>query len=226
MTELELREQVQLDAGVTFDIMWQGSRITRMLNQAQDWLQEKLIKQGYKSWIDESTISSVSASTFEGLVTAKGTLPTDLIRSMPIESVFPKPTVVGLFVQKSWQFVKSKNFNFVANNPVTAPSTQWGIYGIDVDSIHIYPAGAFSTIDIRYSRKITDLVYDDNSTNSEIPDELQWILVERVVMQIKSIDGNEQVKQAKVAEIDKELMQKYQLDALVKNDEQDRSQVQ
>lgn len=226
MTELKLREQVQLDANVVSEIMWQGSRITNMLNQAQNWLQEKLIKQGYKSWSDVGTVSSLTASSIETVSTKKGALPTDMMRSMPIESITPTPVVAGVFVQKSSSKVEINNFQFVAYNPVTAPSTQWGIYTVDVDSVHIYPVGAFSGFTIRYSRKITDLVYDNDSTNSEIPDELQWILIERVVMQIKSIDGNEQVKQAKSAEIDKELVQKYQLGALIKNDEQDRSAVQ
>ena len=63
MTELALREQVLIDAGVINEIMWQGSRITNMLNQAQDWLQGKLIKQGSKNWLKESVALTLANST-------------------------------------------------------------------------------------------------------------------------------------------------------------------
>ena len=43
MTELKLREQIHLNAGTLSDKMWQGNRITLMLNQAQNWLQQQLI---------------------------------------------------------------------------------------------------------------------------------------------------------------------------------------
>lgn len=226
MTELAMREQIQLDARVIESPLWQGIRITNMINQAQNWLQGKLIEQGYKKWSDASTVSSLSPSAIEGVTTAKGDIPVDMLRDKPVESVFPTPAVAGSYVKKSWKSVIIKNFNFVANNPVTAPSTQWGVYTTDVDSIHIYPAGSFTAIALRYIRKITDMVFDDDAVDSEIPEELQWVLIERVVMQIKSIDGNEQVKQVKLSEIDKELMNKYQLDAFVKQKDQDRSQVQ
>ena len=226
MTELALREQIQLDAGITNELMWQGSRITLMLNQAQNWLQGKLIKQGYKNWNDGSTVSSITAGIIEGMPTGKGSLPVDVLMDMPLESVFPQPYIAGVFEKRSWQRVETKDFNFVAQNPVTKPSTQWGIYTTDNTDIHIYPAGVFTSILLRYTRKVLDLVFDNDTVNSEIPEELQWVIVERVVMQIKSINGGEQIKQAKLAEIDKELSDKYQLDLVIKKEEADRGQTQ
>ena len=224
VTELTLREQVQLDAEVIGDIMWQGERITNMLNQAQDWLQIKLIKQGFMNWKEDSTVGSVTGSTILGITTGKVIIPVDTLRDMPMEQFFPDGGTTEVLAPAVE--VKYKNFSWVVNNPVSAPSLAYPIVCITNGFIHIYPIGDNDSVIFSSTKKITDLVYNSGSSVSEIPVEHQWILIERVVMQIKSIEGNEQVKQAKVAEIDNELTRKYQLDALVEKDSADRSQPQ
>ena len=224
MTELALREQVQLDANVINEIMWQGSRITQMLNQAQDWLQGKLIKQGYMNWREDTTVASVTASTILGIVTGKIIIPVDVLRDMPMEQFFPDGGTTE--VLKPAVKVEYKNFHWVVNNPVSAPSLAYPIACVTNGFVHIYPIGDNSSVIFSSTIKVLDLVYDNDSAESEIPAELQWLLVERVVMQIRSAEGDEQIKQAKVAEIDNELSTKYQLDALKKEGEIDRSQPQ
>ena len=223
MTELALREQIQLDAKVSDEVMWQGSRITQMLNQAQDWLQGKLIKQGYMNWRVETNVQATAGQVL-GITTGKGTIPDTILRDMPIKHFLPDGGSVP--VLKPAVEVALDNFHWVVNNPVGAPTAEYPIAVILKDIIHIYPIGDNDAIIFTATEKVTDLIYDDDAINSEIPDELQWVLIERVVMQIKSVQGNEQIKQAKVAEIDKELTVKYQLDALKKEGEEDRSQPQ
>lgn len=224
MTELALREQVQLDANVLDEIMWQGSRITNMLNQAQDWLQTKLIEQGNMSWKEDTSVGSVTASTILGIVTGKVIIPVDVLRDMPMEQFFPDGGTTEVLAPAVK--VEYKNFHWTVNNPVSAPSLAYPIACITNGFVHIYPIGDNSSVIFSSTKKVLDLVFDDDAVESEIPTESQWILVERVVMQIKSADGNEQVKQAKVAEIDKELTVKYQLDGLKEEDKENRSQPQ
>ena len=111
--------------------------------------------------------------------------------------------------------IEAKNFYEVVNNTVLAPTATNMLYVEMGSEIHIYPRGA-ETVTASYSVKITDMVYNNDSTDSEIPQESQYILIERVVMQIQSSLGG---GQAKSAEIDKDLASKYQLDALIKDND-------
>ena len=224
MTEKALREQIHLDTNTGLEPLWQGSRITLMLNQAQNWLQTKLIKQGFMNWRNQNVVGSVTPSSIFGIATAKITIPVDVLRDMPMKHFLPTDGTATIL--KPAVEVGLDNFYFIYNNPVSAPSIVYPIVVIVDKVIHITPFDDHTSVTFTATMKITDLVYDNDSTNSEIPEELQWILVERVVMQIKSIQGNEQVKQAKIAEIDKELTVKYQLDALKQEDKEDRSQPQ
>lgn len=223
MTEVELRDQVATEAKVMSAVMWQGARITRMLNQAQDWLQTKLIKQGNMSWKEDSTVGSVTASQLLGITTGKVAIPVDVLRDMPMEQFVPDGGSTP--VLKPAHEVEYKNFHWVVNNPVTAPSLAHPIAVITNGFIHIYPIGNNDSVIFSSTKKVTDLVFDNNSVESEIPTESQWILIERCVMQIASIEGDENVKQAKVAEIDNELAVRYQLDAL-KDENENRVQPQ
>ena len=223
MTELELREQIAQEAHVISAVMYQGSRITRMLNQAQDWLQLKLIKQGNMSWKEDSTVGSVTPSTILGIATGKIAIPVDVLRDMPMEQFLP--TGGATAVLKPAVEVEYKNFHWTVNNEVTVPTLAHPIACITNGFVHIFPIGSATAVVFSSTKKVTDLIFNNDSLNSEIPTESQWLLIERVVMQIKSIEGDEQVKQAKLAEIDNELSVRYQLDAL-KTENENRSQTQ
>ena len=221
MTEPELRAQVMLDAGVLENPFYQGTRVTQMLNHAQDWLQLKLMKQGFRNWQKEATLT-LANDTLQGLNTTKGDQPSDRLYDMPYEQIM---TGVGLTPPtsvKPLDMVETKNLFEIANNAVLAPTTANPVYTEVGKEIHIYPRGTTSAPAV-YSVKVTDLV-KDAATESEIPLESQAILIERVVMQIKSSLGDEQTKQVKSAEIDKELSTKYQLDALKEKDDKGTTQ--
>jgi hypothetical protein len=208
MTEVELREQVKLDAKVLDDPLWQGKRITNMLNQAQRWLQLKLIKQGSMDW-KRNVSKGLSNSAYQGNNTSLVEPITDRLRDMPIEAVLPDTTAV-----KPAKEVKLNNFYEVKSNTVLAPTADAPIFIMVDDSIHIYPRSIDTDAYVTYTKIVPSLTFNNSSTESEIPLESQEIIIERVVMQIKSADGDEQVKQAKYAEIDRELTNKYQLDTL------------
>ncbi len=224
MTEKALRVQIHLDTGTGLEPLWQGARITNMLNQAQDWLQGKLIKQGFINWKEDSTVGSVTGSQILGITTGKVIIPVDVLRDMPMEQFLPDGGTTPVLVPAVE--VEYKNFHFIVNNPVSAPSLARPIACITNGFIHIYPIGDNDSVIFSSTIKVLDLVFDDDAVESEIPTEFQWVLIERVIMQIKSILGGEQIKQAKLAEIDKELTIKYQLDALTDKDNKDRSQPQ
>lgn len=224
MTEFAIREQIILDSNIISSPMWQGIRVTNMINQAQDWLQAKLIKQGYENWSNQTKVGNVVDDWVLGIATTSVNMPVNVLRDLPMKHFFPSGGSTA--VLKPAVQIELENFHWVYNSPVSAPTNEYPIVVIVGKLIHIAPRGDNSSLTFTSTLKITDLIYNNNSIESEIPSELQWILIERVVMQIKSAQGNEQLKQTKYAEIDKELTQKYQLNALKQEDDKDRSQPQ
>ena len=103
-----------------------------------------------------------------------------------------------------------------------APASTYPIFIVVSQIIHLYPR-AYTGAKISYYKIVTDLTYNDN-TESEIPPENQAIIIERVVMQIKSADGKEDIKQIKKAEVDKDIIDKYKLDALTDKDDKGNTQ--
>ena len=207
MNEVELRQQIQLDAGVLSDPYWQGQRITNLINQAQEWLQLKLIKQGFRNWNGETPLT-FSNGTLLYEETSTATLPTDILYDMPIESIMPIDQAV-----KPATEIQLKNFIEVANNGVIAPTVTNPIFIVVDVIVHLYPRGTSAGGKMTYTKKVLDLTFND-TTDSTIPNEHQQIIVERVVMQIKSANGQEDIKQAKNAEVGQYLAERYQIDAL------------
>ena len=222
MTEVELRQQIKLDAGVLLDKYWQGERITLLINQAQDWLQSKLMAQGSKQWYSEGDITATQV-VYSGLYeTLMGDIPSDWLTELPIESV-----MIDIIQVKPAKLVDVKNIYEIINNGVTTPTITHPIFWIDhniIQQFHIYPRvveGVGATGSLIYPKKVLDMVFDDNTVESEIPPAQQFIIVERVTAQIKSAMNQEQVSQAITAEISQLLAEKYQLEPL-KNKEDKR----
>ena len=216
MTEKGLREQIQLDAGVLLNPYWGGQRITELINKAQEWLQVKLIKQGYKNWKKPVNVT-FAETTYLGIEINTIDLPADFLYEMPVEFIYHSEYT------KPAREVENNNFYDVVNNAVLTPTLNAPAFMMMDTVVYTYPriSGGGSAIGVMvYTRKVTDMIYEDDSTASEIPTEQLGILIERVVMQIKSTDGMEQIKQAKLAEIDKELVEKYQLDQAKKTDKE------
>lgn len=213
MTEVDIRNQILLDAKVSDNPYYQGSRITQMINQAQRWLQGKLITQGFNRWkvIDTVTLSGISPAVSRWGITAfsTGDVPTDWLKTEPIIWVRPASSNV----RRPARYIKRSQIHEIVNNLMLTPTTEYPIFTVDQDTIYLHPAYAdFTTSSIYYVKIITALVYNDDTTESEINDDEIEMVIDRVGMQIKANNGNEQIKQAQLAEIDKEIINKYQLD--------------
>jgi hypothetical protein len=222
MTAKALYEQVQLDAGVLHEAYWQGSRITNMLNQAQDWLQGELIKQGFLNWKKEATLT-FSSDSFQNTGVAKADAPSDWHKDMPIEQIMN--TAIGdIGVRKPAREVQARNFISVVQNTYLTPTLNRPIF-VKLDrEIIIYPDGITATKCV-YTRKILDLVHGNDSTECEIPEDKQAMLIDRVVQQINVIKAGGQLTQLTIADIDKRIMKYYQLDA-VKDEARDKKVIQ
>lgn len=212
MTEVELRDRIKLDAGVLGNPLWEGRRITDMINDAQSWLQQKLIKQGFKNWRkydnDNATIA-VEVNLDLNCLTAP--LPIDRLIDSPIQFRVGTDDNGDAKVR----VIDDKDPDIIHNiidNPVLTPSVGRPIAWIIDETVYVYPVPDDDTVRFSYTKAITPLAYGNSTTESEIPDSHIEIVIERCVMQIKSIVGQENVKQAKLAEIDRQLSTKYQLD--------------
>jgi hypothetical protein len=118
----------------------------------------------------------------------------------------------------SW--IDLANFIDVISNPYSQPTSRQPIgfldYTTGVASVVVYPATGTVTGTIQYHKQITDLEYDNNSIPSQIPIEHIPLLINKVVTVIKAINtGDERTKQARLAEIDRKIKERYQLSQVV-----------
>lgn len=225
MTELKLRKQAQLDADVLHEMYWQGSRVTMMLNKAQDWLQQELLKTGSLNWKTEATLTFAN-DTLQGVITGSSDVPSDWLTDMPIEQIYPTTFTVGIGTTsvRPLREVKVRNFFELVENTYTAPTSERGIFVMMDTKIYTYPRNII-TGDAIYTRKILDLVFDNDSVITEIPKGMEEALVDRVVSQINVIKAGMDLTTLKVAEIDKRIAKKYQLEG-AKVENQDRKVTQ
>ena len=212
MTELKLRKQVQLDAEVLHEMYWQGSRITMMLNKAQDWLQQELLKTGSLNWKVEGSLT-FSSDTLQNILCGSSDVPSDWLKDMPIEQIHPTTFIVpaGSTPVRGMREVEVRNFVEVVGNSYTAPTSERGVFVMMDTTIFTYPRNITGG-DAIYTRKILDLVFDNDSVDTEIPKGMEGALVSRVVSQINIIKGGIELTPLVIAEIDKRIAKKYQLE--------------
>lgn len=211
MTELKLRKQVQLDADVLHEMYWQGSRITMMLNKAQDWLQQELLKTGSKNWKAEAALT-LTGTTLQGVTCSKSDVPSDWLSDMPIQQIFPTTFVdVPVIGMKPSREVDISNLIELINNTYTAPTEERSLFVMMDTEIFMYPA-TITGADAIYTRKILDLVFDDDAVDTEIPKGMEEALVERVVAQVNIIKAGLDLTGALIEDIDKRITKKYQLE--------------
>jgi hypothetical protein len=224
MTEKKLRQQVQLDAKVMHQPYWQGTRITLLLNQAQDWLQQELLKTGSLNWKAEATLT-FSPATLQDINVSQADVPSDWLKDMPIEQIYPLSiTPVAGVPTRPCREVDIRNFVELVENTYTTPTAQRSIFVMMDTDIFVYP-NTIASGEAIYTRKILDLVYDNDSVNTEIPKGMEQALVDRVVTQINIIESGVQLTNAKIADIDKRIAKKYQLE-VAKVEKQDREVTQ
>lgn len=215
MTEVELRNRIALEAGVLTNPYWQGKRITNKINEAQRWLQQKLIKQGFKNWRKYADASAtVGVETHLNMLVMTAPLPADRLIDQPVQ-IRSGANSSGDLKYKVIPEHDPDIIDEIVDNPILKPTADDPICWMIDEKVYIHPAPDDDTVRFSYVKVVPDLVYDNDSTQSEIPNSHIEIVIERCVMQIKSSLGDENVKQAKLNEIDKQLSIKYQLDRAV-----------
>lgn len=215
MTEKILRHRILLDAKLVHHPYWAGKRITFMLNEAQKWLQLELLKQGYNTvWKEEADLS-FGSGTVLGITGLRATLPTDMLLDVP-----PISISTNIASGRPIRVVDDKDWVDNITNIYSVPTTRQPM-GIIVDGVlFVYPTGITSG-KILYYRLITDLDFDDDTTESEIPSEHQDKLIQRVIADIKAIEAmDEQTRQAKIGKIEQEIAKRYQLSPMAPESEQ------
>lgn len=224
MTELILRNRIILDAGIIDHPYWQGARITYMLNENQRWLQLELLKQTITPiWKDEANLS-FSANTHQNIAVAVAQLPSDMLWDVP-----PISIVVNTENAKPVSLVDDNDFVRRVGNIFMKPTTldPIGFYLMSIISdpaivkvLAVYPSTGVTSGKLFYHRLITDLVYDDDTLDSEIPFEHQEKLIEKTVADIKAINTmDEKTRQARVMKIEQEVGKRYQMKRLAPESE-------
>lgn len=216
--EKQLRHQIILDAGVIGNPLWMGERITWLINQAQRELQLELIRKGYGNWIVIAN-QSLANTTALGIAVSRGSLPKTYLKDLP-----PIALVTTVANSRPVSWIDVANFVDIIRNPYSCPTSRQPIGFMDYTggefSVVVYPATGSITALLQYHKQITDLVYNENATQSEIPIEHIPLLIKKVIAEIKVIStGDERTKQAKLAEIDKRIKERYQLSKAIPESE-------
>lgn len=207
MTELETRLQIMADADVENDPNWQGSRITNLIHQSMIWVQNKLVKLGVNNWKVNTTTSALGTGTlFNQTCRTVTTMPSNVNWEIPLDGF------AGTSYRRMAMPIELENFDFVTNNGVLKPDLENPVFVMIGQTPYIFPSTPDASLQIVYTRIPTAPTYNDNVNDLDMPTQYQHIVIDRVVMQIKSTVGVEQVKQAKLAEIDNYIAQKYQLE--------------
>lgn len=207
MTEVGTRVRIMTDAGVISNPDWQGNRITKLIYDAMLWTQTQILKLNQNYWLSERTAGGIAGGTLQKVVGAKITeaeLASDMNWEIPIIS-FSHADYVNVA-----RPVDLANWTFINSNTVLQPSTTQPVFCQVGKDVYLYPA-LLTVPTYLYTRLVTEPVYNNDSTQLDIPDRYMNIVTDRVVMQIKQATGDLQSKQMSMADIDAFIQKKYQL---------------
>jgi len=207
MTEAKTRIRIMSDAGVLSDPEWQGRRITDMIYNSLLWCQGQLLKLNKNYWITEATASGIAGGTLQKVTGSKITeaeLATDMNWEIPIIS-FSHADYTNIA-----RPVDLVNWVFINSNIILKPSSTQPVFCQVGKDVYLYPA-LLTAPTYLYTRLTTEPTYNNDSTDIDVPDQYIEMVIDRVVMQIKQVQGNLQGKQMTMADIDSFIQKKYQL---------------
>ncbi|MFC2135985.1 hypothetical protein ACFLTH_15320 [Bacteroidota bacterium] len=198
MTLKQLRDKIILDAHIEGNPKYPIDRLTKMVNDAQKYIQMELVGLGIKKWLTRQVITAgLTAGAFNSstnnvdIVTIGSTyFPSLLESAKPISFIeVTDATTYGVAFP-----VDEDEFTEALGNSFLAPTLKKPIFTRIGASVYIAPI-TVTVATAYYNKVITDLSADDGV--SEIPVEYEDLIVKRVVDEIKgdkvplTIDINE-----------------------------------
>ena len=206
----ELRDQCIIDSGVAGQPLFPTTRLDRMINLGQRYVQTSLNGLGMKKWESSDELTLV-AGTFGGISLKKSNLATDCpgMLESPNSIIFIE-TVGSPFdaytVSIAYE-VDPKSFNEQLNNTYLVPTLTKPVFIRLANYIWIAP----STIMVAtayYYKGVADLTSD--SAVTEIPLEFENFIIKKVVLDIDDILGKLQDKELAQRQLEKDIQATYE----------------
>ena len=184
MTRKEIREKVEIDAGILGHEMFPQARLNEMIDQAQRYVQIKLNGVGLKKWASTYSPASYNSSTWAGYEVTYVSLPSDFLEGHDIINATTTASgVTGYAVE-----VKNQDFEERLRNSYTTPTTKYPVLTRMDNRYYIYPRVTNATL--RYYKRVSDLSTD--SSTPGIPLEYHDMIVDKVVLEVKKILHNQE----------------------------------
>ncbi len=183
MTLKQIREKIQLDAGILNDEMFPDARLNEMINQANRTIQVKLNGLGMEKWSTTST-PSVTNSTWAGNNVCYISVPSDYLEG---ENTISATTVDGSSVVGYASEVPTGSFEERIRNSYQKPTSKYPAMTRMDNKYYIYPR--VSTVTFRYRNIVATLSSD--SDVPEIPLEYHDMIVDKVVLEVKKINNQQ-----------------------------------
>lgn len=183
MTRKEIRDKVEIDAGILGNEMFPHTRLNEMINQAQRYVQIKLNGVGLKKWATTNSPEAYTNSTWAGYNVTYISLPSDFLEGNDaINATTTSSGVTGYAVE-----VRNEDFEERLRNSYTTPTTKYPVFTRMDNKYYFYPR--VSSMTLRYYKRVPDLSSD--SSTPEIPLEYHDMIVDKVVLEIKKILNNQ-----------------------------------
>ena len=205
-TLLELRDQIIIDAGVIEDPLFPSTRLNRMINLAQRYVQTNLNGLGMKKW-ETSDSLTLADLAFVGYSTVTSNLSVDCPNMLesPNSIIFIETTsdtdVKGLAKE-----IDTKSFQEQLSNTYLIPTEVKPVFVRLNNKIYISPV-TMASATAYYYKAVTDLSSDSGET--EIPVEFEMFIVEKVVTEIKEILGKLQDKELAQKQLEADMREAY-----------------
>lgn len=208
-TLLQLRDQIIIDAGISGQPLFPSTRINRMINLAQRYVQTQLNGLGMKKWEASDALNITYAATgFAGNAVMTSNLSTDCPNMLesPNSIIFIETTDTNSDYGLAYE-VDIKSFQEQLTNTYLAPTTKKPVFMRLANKIYIAPSTTVSAT-AYYYKAVTDLSSD--SATTEIPIEFEEFIIKKVVLDINDILGKLQDKELAQRQLEKDIQATYE----------------
>lgn len=206
----ELRDQIIIDSNIAGDPRFPITRLNRILNLAQRYVQTELNGLGMKKWEDATLIikDDLETEPFAGkpvtIIPLSGSALSRMLESpasvLFIEANSASGTGIGYEV-------KPEKFAEQIHNHYLQPTELKPVFMRLANKLWVSPANALS-IRVFYYRGVSDLAADTDL--SEIPVEFEEFLIKKGVLEVQAILGLLEEKEVKARSLEREIASAYE----------------
>lgn len=205
----QLRDQIIIDAGIEGQTKFPIARLNRMINQAQKFVQLKIVGLGMKKWEKKSSSITPSAATFVGNNVKMISISTDLSDLLESSDSIPFIEVSdGANNGLAYPVDKERFLSQISNTYMTPSiADNESVFMRLSGSLYIAPSSV-TTAYVHYHKVVPDLI--DVASETEIPVEHEEHIIRRVVIEIDDILGKLNDKQNEINNLENEISKVYQ----------------